>query len=71
MNRLWRTPLETAWDADRFDLAEWMAAQESIPQLTSADAQASRDLSRSQTFAIFMSEPTFCWNMFPRNFKVR
>ena len=44
MNRLWRTPLETAWDADRFDLAEWMAAQESIPQLTSADAQASRDL---------------------------
>jgi len=41
---LWRTQLKTTWDADRFDLADWLAAQGSVPMLASADAQAGHDL---------------------------
>jgi hypothetical protein len=44
MTNLWRTPLETVWDADRFDQAEWLNVIESIPQLSTADQQAARDL---------------------------
>ncbi len=44
MAQLWRTPLETVWQADRFDQAEWLSATDCVPALKTADACASRDL---------------------------
>jgi uncharacterized protein with von Willebrand factor type A (vWA) domain len=61
MAPLWRTPLETVWNADRFDQAEWLSAVDSIPQLSNADQQAARDLCghpvQDGFFGLFKANP--------------
>jgi uncharacterized protein with von Willebrand factor type A (vWA) domain len=61
MALLWRTPLETVWNADRFDQAEWLNASDSIPQLNTADQQAARDLCghpvQDGFFGLFKANP--------------
>jgi len=58
---LWRTPLRTTWNADRFDQADWLAAQESVPMLTDADSTAARDLCghpvQDGFFGLYKSNP--------------
>jgi uncharacterized protein with von Willebrand factor type A (vWA) domain len=61
MTNLWRTPLETVWKADRFDQADWLNASDSIPQLSTADQQAARDLCghpvQDGFFGLFKANP--------------
>src|SRR5512135_1910719 len=61
MTNLWRTPLETVWNADRFDQAEWLNAIDSIPQLHTADQQAAHDLCgrpvQDGFFGLFKANP--------------
>jgi uncharacterized protein with von Willebrand factor type A (vWA) domain len=61
MAPLWRTPLETVWNADRFDQAEWLNAIDSIPQLSKADQQATHDLCghpvQDGFFGLFKANP--------------
>ncbi len=61
MAPLWRTPLETVWNADRFDQAEWLNAADSIPQLNVADQRAAHDLCghpvQDGFFGLFKANP--------------
>ncbi|CAG0937178.1 Protein ViaA [Thermoflexales bacterium] len=52
---LWRQAIQSALDADRFDLEDWETARQAIPMLTSHDQQAAEEFCGHPVQDSFMS----------------